>query len=129
MVAWSSDQVVFLSQAFCLSFLFPSTSHSQEVSWPSLLLLSRLEFLLTGFLSCYSHEGNSPTPAALSAAEDLINHAVQNGYLSPQYIQPLLLKEETCLIPQHSEMPKKGKAFSPVHMSLHCPQLHLGEFS
>lgn len=123
MVAWSSDQVV-LSQAFCLSFLFvyQSTSHSQEVSGSSLLLLlSGLEFLLTDFLSCYSHEGNSPTPAALSAAKDLIDHAVQNGYLSPRYIQPLLLKEETCLIPQHSETPKKGKAFSPVHVSLHCP--------
>lgn len=52
--------------------------------------------------------GSSPSPAALSATEDLIFFAILNGYLSPKYIQPFLLKEETCLVPQHSEIPKKA---------------------
>ncbi|KAH0515190.1 Peptidoglycan recognition protein 3 [Microtus ochrogaster] len=74
--------------------------------------------------------GNSPTPDALSAAEDLINHAVQNGYLSPQYIQPQLLKEETCLIPQHSEMTKKAcPSITPRSAwearETHCSQMNL----
>uniref|UniRef100_A0A8C2MXT9 Peptidoglycan recognition protein 3 n=3 Tax=Cricetulus griseus TaxID=10029 RepID=A0A8C2MXT9_CRIGR len=74
--------------------------------------------------------GSSPSPAAVSAAEDLIFRAIQNGYLSPRYIQPLLLKEETCLIPQHSEMPRKVcPSIIPRSAwearETHCPQMNL----
>ncbi|XP_051012890.1 peptidoglycan recognition protein 3 [Acomys russatus] len=55
-----------------------------------------------------SKRGGSPSPEALSAAKDLISLATQHGYLSPRYIQPFLLKEETCLVPHHSEIPKKA---------------------
>ncbi|XP_055979645.1 peptidoglycan recognition protein 3-like [Sorex fumeus] len=46
--------------------------------------------------------GSSPSPSALSAAENLILHATQKGHLSPRYIQPLVLKEEICLAPHQS---------------------------
>lgn len=52
--------------------------------------------------------GRSPSPAALSAAEDLISSAIQNGHLSPRYIQPHLLKEEICLGSQHLVIPSKA---------------------
>ncbi|ELW47343.1 Peptidoglycan recognition protein 3 [Tupaia chinensis] len=52
--------------------------------------------------------GGSPSPAAMSAAEGLISYAIQKGHLSPRYIQPLLLKEEICLAPQHPVMPRKA---------------------
>ncbi|XP_006861745.1 PREDICTED: peptidoglycan recognition protein 3 [Chrysochloris asiatica] len=53
-----------------------------------------------------SKMGSSPTPAALSAAEGLIAYAIQKGHLSPNYIQPLILKNEICLVPQKPVMPK-----------------------
>ncbi|XP_057580552.1 peptidoglycan recognition protein 3-like isoform X2 [Hippopotamus amphibius kiboko] len=52
--------------------------------------------------------GSSPSPAALSAAEDLILYAIKKGHLSPRYIQPLLLKEESCLVPQQPLTPRKA---------------------
>ncbi|KFO24858.1 Peptidoglycan recognition protein 3 [Fukomys damarensis] len=55
-----------------------------------------------------SRIGSSPSPAALSAAEDLISSAIQNGHLSPRYIQPHLLKEEICLGSQHPVIPSKA---------------------
>ncbi|XP_049621732.1 peptidoglycan recognition protein 3 [Suncus etruscus] len=51
--------------------------------------------------------GNSPSPSALSVAEDLIVYAKQKGHLSPRYLQPLVLKEEICLAPQQSVSPIK----------------------
>lgn len=59
---------------------------------------------------CPPPSGSSPSPAALSAAKDLIAYAVREGYLSPSYIQPLLLKEEACLAPRQRPVPSKGEA-------------------
>ncbi|XP_052034622.1 peptidoglycan recognition protein 3 isoform X1 [Apodemus sylvaticus] len=74
--------------------------------------------------------GSRPSPAALSATEDLIFFAIQNDYLSPKYFQPFLLKEETCLVPQHSETPKKAcPNITPRSVwearETHCPQMNL----
>ncbi|XP_073904175.1 peptidoglycan recognition protein 3-like isoform X2 [Castor canadensis] len=74
--------------------------------------------------------GSSPSPAALSAAEGLIFYAIQKGHLSPRYIQPLLLKEETCLTPQYPMMPKKAcPNITPRSVwearETHCPQMNL----
>ncbi|XP_012514073.1 PREDICTED: peptidoglycan recognition protein 3 isoform X2 [Propithecus coquereli] len=74
--------------------------------------------------------GSSPSPAALSAAEGLISYAIQKGHLSPRYLQPLLLKEEICLDPQHSVMPRKvcpniipRSAWEA--RETHCPEMNL----
>ncbi|XP_011793360.1 PREDICTED: peptidoglycan recognition protein 3-like [Colobus angolensis palliatus] len=82
------------------------TGHIVAVTNPS----SSDNFGEAGEYSCYEHglRGSSPSPAALSAAEGLISYAIQKGHLSPRYIQPLLLKEEICLDPQHPVMPRKG---------------------
>lgn len=77
-----------------------------------------------------SANGSSPSPAALSAAKDLIAYAVQEGHLSPSYIQPLLLKEEACLAPQPRATPSKD---CPVIISraawgareTHCSKMDL----
>uniref|UniRef100_A0A2K5TR02 Peptidoglycan recognition protein 3 n=1 Tax=Macaca fascicularis TaxID=9541 RepID=A0A2K5TR02_MACFA len=74
--------------------------------------------------------GSSPSPAALSAAEGLISYAIQKGHLSPRYIQPLLLKEETCLDPQHPVMPRKVcpniiKRSVWEARETHCPKMNL----
>ncbi|XP_012870621.1 PREDICTED: peptidoglycan recognition protein 4-like [Dipodomys ordii] len=53
-------------------------------------------------------EGHSPSPAALSAMKGLISYAVQKGYLSSGYIQPLLVKGENCLAPPQKENLKKA---------------------
>lgn len=108
--------------SFCLSFCFLSTSHSGLLEiCPHCGCCPACSFLLTVFISYYSHEGSSPSPAALSATEDLIFFAILNGYLSPKYIQPFLLKEETCLVPQHSEIPKKGQILNLKYPALHYP--------
>lgn len=60
----------------------------------------------------HSLVGHSPSPAALSAVEGLISYAVQQGHLSPLYIQPLLVKGENCLAPLQTASPKKGKTFN-----------------
>ncbi|XP_049736469.1 peptidoglycan recognition protein 3-like [Elephas maximus indicus] len=52
--------------------------------------------------------GSSPSPAALSAAGGLISYAIQKGYLSPRYIQPLILQSETCLVPQQPARSRKA---------------------
>lgn len=74
--------------------------------------------------------GSSPSPAALAAAEDLIFYAMKEGHLSPRYIQPLLLKEESCLVPQQPMMP--GKACPNIitrstweARQTHCPAMNL----
>ncbi|XP_042637938.1 peptidoglycan recognition protein 3 [Orycteropus afer afer] len=74
--------------------------------------------------------GNSPSPAALTAAEGLISYAVQKGHLSPRYIQPLILKNEICLVSQHPVMP--GKACPNIitrsawgARETHCPKMNL----
>ncbi|XP_006895954.1 PREDICTED: peptidoglycan recognition protein 3 [Elephantulus edwardii] len=51
--------------------------------------------------------GSNPSPVALSAAEDLISYAVQKGHLAPRYIQPLILQNDICLVPQQQVMPMK----------------------
>ncbi|VTJ53165.1 Hypothetical predicted protein [Marmota monax] len=74
--------------------------------------------------------GSRPSPAALSAAEGLIFYAIQKGHLSPRYIQPLLLKEETCLAPQHPGVSSKAcPDITPRSAwearETHCPQMSL----
>ncbi|XP_028010032.2 peptidoglycan recognition protein 3 isoform X1 [Eptesicus fuscus] len=75
-------------------------------------------------------EGSSPSPAALSAAEDLIFYAIRKGHLSPWYFQPLLLKEEMCLAYQQPAMPRRACP-SIVPRSAwearetYCPQMSL----
>nr|XP_006214830.1 peptidoglycan recognition protein 4 [Vicugna pacos] len=53
-------------------------------------------------------EGHSPSPAARAAMKGLISSAVQRGHLSPTYVQPLLVKGESCLAPQQKASPKKA---------------------
>ncbi|KAM9106727.1 LOW QUALITY PROTEIN: peptidoglycan recognition protein 3-like [Megaptera novaeangliae] len=78
--------------------------------------------------------GSRPSPAALSAAEDLIFYAIKKGHLSLRYIQPLLLKEESCLVPQQPLMPRKGNAPALPNIitrsawkarQAHCPTMNL----
>ncbi|XP_053447748.1 peptidoglycan recognition protein 3 isoform X2 [Nycticebus coucang] len=65
--------------------------------------------------------GSSPSPVALSAVEGLISCAIQKGHLSPRYIQPLLLKEESCLDPQYPVMPRKAQ--TSCNISMDCQSL------
>lgn len=44
--------------------------------------------------------------------EGLISSAVYKGHLSPVYVQPLLVKGESCLSPQQNASLKEGKTFS-----------------
>ncbi|KAM5295191.1 peptidoglycan recognition protein 3 isoform 1-T2 [Glossophaga mutica] len=74
-------------------------------------------------------EGSSPSPAALSAAENLIFYAIRKGHLSPRYIQPLLLEEEVC--PAH-EQPVPRKACPSIIMrsswearETYCPKMNI----
>ena len=60
----------------------------------------------------HSLPGHSPSPAALSAMEGLISSAVRKGHLSPVYVQPLLVKGESCLSPQQNASLKEGKTSS-----------------
>ncbi|EHB02124.1 Peptidoglycan recognition protein I-beta [Heterocephalus glaber] len=53
-------------------------------------------------------EGQSPSPAALSAMRGLISYAVLKGHLSRGYIQPLLVKGESCLAPLQKASLKKA---------------------
>ncbi|XP_019482845.1 PREDICTED: peptidoglycan recognition protein 3-like [Hipposideros armiger] len=74
--------------------------------------------------------GSSPSPAALSAAEDLIFYAIRKGRLSPRYIQPLLLKEEVCLSPQQPVMPRTACPIIITRSTweareTHCPKMNL----
>lgn len=55
--------------------------------------------------------------------EGLIAYAVQQGHLSPLYIQPLLVKGENCLAPLRTASPKRGKTFNLTgHSSSLLPQ-------
>ncbi|XP_004414933.1 PREDICTED: peptidoglycan recognition protein 4 [Odobenus rosmarus divergens] len=83
-----------------------------------------------GFAFFGTKEGHSPSPAALSAMEGLISYAVQKGHLSPNYVQPLLVKVENCLLPLQKASPKK--AFSNIipwsawgARETHCPKMNL----
>nr|XP_003478963.3 peptidoglycan recognition protein 3 isoform X1 [Cavia porcellus] len=74
--------------------------------------------------------GSSPSPAALSAAEGLIVYAIQNGHLSPRYIQLHLLKEEVCLGSQHPVISSKVcpniiPRSTWEARETHCPQMNL----
>ncbi|ELW47342.1 Peptidoglycan recognition protein 4 [Tupaia chinensis] len=82
-----------------------------------------------GFAFFGTKKGHSPSPAALSAMEDLIFYAVQKGYLSPGYAQPLLVKGESCLAPQKMS-PKKACLNIVLRSSwgareTYCPQMNL----
>ncbi|XP_064136057.1 peptidoglycan recognition protein 4 [Loxodonta africana] len=61
-----------------------------------------------GFAFFGTKEGHSPKLAALSAMEGLISYAVQKGHLSSRYSQPLLVKEENCLVSPQKEGSKKA---------------------
>lgn len=71
--------------------------------------------------------GSSLSPAALSAAEDLISYAIQKGHLSPRYIQLLILNEEVCLVPQKPVMPRKGKTLNLASPSCQLSLNHIRE--
>ncbi|TKC34377.1 hypothetical protein EI555_000421, partial [Monodon monoceros] len=74
--------------------------------------------------------GSRPSPASLSAAEDLIFYAIKKGHVSLRYIQPLLLKEESCFVPQQPLMPRKA-CLNIITRSAwkarqtHCPTMNL----
>ncbi|XP_045646618.1 peptidoglycan recognition protein 3 [Ursus americanus] len=74
--------------------------------------------------------GGSPSPVALSAAENLISYAIQKGHLSPRYIQPLLLKEDGCLASRQPVMSRKACP-NIISRSVwearetHCPEMNL----
>ncbi|XP_004693773.1 PREDICTED: peptidoglycan recognition protein 4 [Condylura cristata] len=75
-------------------------------------------------------EGHSPSPAALSAMEGLIFHAMLKGHLSPMFVQPLLVKGENCLAPKQKARPKKACptiVLRPAWKAreTHCPKLSL----
>lgn len=94
--------------------LFPFISYSG--SGGHLILPPDLDWVRVSWwqfgVPCHPLPGDSPSPAALSAAEDLIFYAIRKGHLSPRYIQPLLLEEEVC--PAHEQpVPRKGKVLSP----------------
>ncbi|XP_016075608.1 PREDICTED: peptidoglycan recognition protein 3-like [Miniopterus natalensis] len=84
-----------------------------------------------GFAFFGTKEGSSPSPAALSAAEDLIFYAIRKGHLSPRYIQPLLLKGEACLPHQQPMMPRKAACPNIITRAAwearetHCPKMNL----
>ena len=46
--------------------------------------------------------------------EGLISFAVRKGHLSPVYVQPLLVKGESCLSPQQNASVKEGKTFNLI---------------
>ena len=60
----------------------------------------------------HSLPGHSPSPAALAVMEGLISSAVRKGHLSPLYVQPLLVKGESCLSSQQNASLKEGKTLS-----------------
>ncbi|XP_008565865.1 PREDICTED: peptidoglycan recognition protein 4 [Galeopterus variegatus] len=83
-----------------------------------------------GFAFFGTKEGHSPSPAALSTMEGLISYAVQKGYLSSRYIQPLLVKGENCLAPrQKASLKKACPSIVPRSAwgagETHCPKLNL----
>ncbi|XP_006861516.1 PREDICTED: peptidoglycan recognition protein 4 isoform X2 [Chrysochloris asiatica] len=83
-----------------------------------------------GFAFFGTKEGHSPNPAALSAMEGLISYAVQRGYLSSRYRQPLFVKGENCLVsPQNTGL---KKACPSIVMrsdwearKSHCPKMNI----
>ncbi|XP_023443319.1 peptidoglycan recognition protein 4 [Dasypus novemcinctus] len=82
-----------------------------------------------GFAFFGPKEGHSPSPAALSAMQGLISHAVQKGHLSPRYEQPLLVKGENCLVPPQKGTPKKAcPGIVPRSAweagEIHCPKMN-----
>ncbi|XP_043859159.1 peptidoglycan recognition protein 3 [Dromiciops gliroides] len=60
-----------------------------------------------GFAFVGSVTGSSPSAAALTAAQNLISFAVDKGYLSPKYIQPLFVQSESCLASQKNGVSKR----------------------
>ncbi|XP_037670255.1 peptidoglycan recognition protein 4 [Choloepus didactylus] len=83
-----------------------------------------------GFAFFGPKEGHSPSPAALSAMEGLISHAVRKGHLSPGFAQPLLVKGENCLVPpQKASLKKACPSIVPRSAweagEIHCPRMNL----
>ncbi|XP_002810211.2 peptidoglycan recognition protein 4 isoform X1 [Pongo abelii] len=83
-----------------------------------------------GFAFFGTKKGHSPSPAALSAMENLIAYAVQKGHLSSSYVQPLLVKGENCLAPpQKTSLKKACPSIVPRSVwgarETHCPRMTL----
>ncbi|XP_007975284.3 peptidoglycan recognition protein 4 isoform X1 [Chlorocebus sabaeus] len=83
-----------------------------------------------GFAFFGTKKGHSPSPAALSAMENLISYAVQKGRLSSNYVQPLLVKGENCLAPrQKASLKKACPSIVPRSAwgarETHCPRMTL----
>uniref|UniRef100_A0A8D1VXX1 Peptidoglycan recognition protein 4 n=2 Tax=Sus scrofa TaxID=9823 RepID=A0A8D1VXX1_PIG len=75
-------------------------------------------------------EGHSPSLAALLAVEGLISSAVRKGHLSAMYVQPLLVKGESCLNPQQNASHKEACPLIVLRSSweargTHCPKMSL----
>ncbi|XP_033052944.1 peptidoglycan recognition protein 4 isoform X3 [Trachypithecus francoisi] len=68
-----------------------------------------------GFAFFGTKKGHSPSPAALSAMENLISYAVQKGHLSSSYVQPLLVKACPSIVPRSAWGARET----------HCPRMTL----
>ncbi|KAM9242676.1 peptidoglycan recognition protein 4 isoform 1-T2 [Dugong dugon] len=89
-----------------------------------------LGFAFFGTKEDHSFPGHSPNLAALSAMEGLISYAVQKGCLSSRYFQPLLVKEENCLVSPQKAGPKKACPRAVIRSDWearesHCPEMNL----
>ncbi|KAM7246670.1 hypothetical protein CapIbe_002968 [Capra ibex] len=76
-----------------------------------------------------SSRGHSPSPAALAAMEGLISSAVRKGHLSPLYVQPLLVKGESCLSSQQNASLKEVCPLIVQRSAwdareAHCPEMN-----
>uniref|UniRef100_A0AC11AP26 Peptidoglycan recognition protein 4 n=1 Tax=Ovis aries TaxID=9940 RepID=A0AC11AP26_SHEEP len=76
-----------------------------------------------------SSRGHSPSPAALVAMEGLISSAVRKGHLSPLYVQPLLVKGESCLSSQQNASLKEVCPLIVQRSAwdareAHCPEMN-----
>ncbi|XP_017901620.1 PREDICTED: peptidoglycan recognition protein 4 isoform X4 [Capra hircus] len=77
----------------------------------------------------HSLPGHSPSPAALAAMEGLISSAVRKGHLSPLYVQPLLVKGESCLSSQQNASLKEVCPLIVQRSAwdareAHCPEMN-----
>ncbi|XP_060258024.1 peptidoglycan recognition protein 4 isoform X1 [Ovis aries] len=77
----------------------------------------------------HSLPGHSPSPAALVAMEGLISSAVRKGHLSPLYVQPLLVKGESCLSSQQNASLKEVCPLIVQRSAwdareAHCPEMN-----
>ncbi|KFO24859.1 Peptidoglycan recognition protein 4 [Fukomys damarensis] len=83
-----------------------------------------------GFAFFGTKEGQSPSPAALTAMKGLISYAVLQGRLSPSYTQPLLVRGENCLAPPQKAGLRKAcpsiiRRGAWGARPSHCPRMQL----